>query len=139
MARKIPIEVFKTRNNGWGARCPVRILRGTVLGFYTGYVESTFSFAIGEWLDFNLLQESYVSALCPVSCERLTEWTFRKRKRLASLTPDEREYSFDLDIRDDEAGLEAYSVCAYYEGEKENNCDIKYSNFCQGNWTRFVK
>ncbi|KAL5528295.1 hypothetical protein ACEPAF_7431 [Sanghuangporus sanghuang] len=79
--RSIPIQVFKTRRNGWGARSPVHIPRGTILGFYTG-----------------------------------------RREQLARLPADEREYSFDLDIRDDEEGLPRYSVCAYKEG----------------NWTRFV-
>ncbi|KAJ7288457.1 hypothetical protein C8J57DRAFT_1280309 [Mycena rebaudengoi] len=34
--RKILIEVFKTENRGWGARAPVDVERGTVLGMYTG-------------------------------------------------------------------------------------------------------
>ncbi|KAL5507142.1 hypothetical protein ACEPAH_6598 [Sanghuangporus vaninii] len=78
--RSIPIQIFKTRRNGWGARSPVHVPRGTILGFYTG-----------------------------------------RREQLARLPADEREYSFDLDIRDDEEGLPRYSVCAYKEG----------------NWTRF--
>ncbi|KAL5523914.1 hypothetical protein ACEPAG_8087 [Sanghuangporus baumii] len=82
--RSIPIQVFKTRRNGWGARSPVHIPRGTILGFYTGKI--------------------------------------LRREHLARLPADEREYSFDLDIRDDEEDLPRYSVCAYREG----------------NWTRFV-
>ncbi|EJD03144.1 SET domain-containing protein [Fomitiporia mediterranea MF3/22] len=83
--RKVPIEIFKTRNNGWGARSPVAIRKGTVLGLYTGKI--------------------------------------MKREDLANLTKDMREYTFDLDIRDDDPDLEErYSICAYAEG----------------NWTRFV-
>ncbi|KAF8882347.1 hypothetical protein CPB85DRAFT_1339612 [Mucidula mucida] len=38
LPRQIPIEVFKTDrpNCGWGARSPVTVERGTVLGIYTG-------------------------------------------------------------------------------------------------------
>ncbi|OAX38927.1 SET domain-containing protein [Rhizopogon vinicolor AM-OR11-026] len=34
--RDIPIEIFKTRRCGWGARSTVRLPRGKVLGIYTG-------------------------------------------------------------------------------------------------------
>ncbi|KAJ7769163.1 hypothetical protein DFH07DRAFT_807059 [Mycena maculata] len=34
--RKIPIEVFKTAQCGWGARAPLDVERGRVLGVYTG-------------------------------------------------------------------------------------------------------
>jgi histone-lysine N-methyltransferase SUV39H len=36
--RDVPIEIFKTRRCGWGARCTVGLPRGKVLGFYTGFV-----------------------------------------------------------------------------------------------------
>ena len=35
--RQFPIEIFKTKNCGWGARATVAIERGRVLGVYTGY------------------------------------------------------------------------------------------------------
>lgn len=34
--RDIPIEIFKTKQCGWGARCPVALPKGKVLGIYTG-------------------------------------------------------------------------------------------------------
>ncbi|KAJ7667552.1 SET domain-containing protein [Mycena polygramma] len=34
--RRVPIEVFKTARCGWGVRLPVDVVRGTVLGVYTG-------------------------------------------------------------------------------------------------------
>ncbi|KAF8874408.1 hypothetical protein BD779DRAFT_1566606 [Infundibulicybe gibba] len=34
--RDVPIEIFKTRNRGWGVRSPVHVERGKVLGIYTG-------------------------------------------------------------------------------------------------------
>ncbi|RDB30047.1 Histone-lysine N-methyltransferase, H3 lysine-9 specific, partial [Hypsizygus marmoreus] len=34
--RDVPIEIFKTNNRGWGARAPVDIEKGKVLGIYTG-------------------------------------------------------------------------------------------------------
>lgn len=37
--RQIPVQIFKTSNNrGWGARVPVDLVKGQVLGLYTGYV-----------------------------------------------------------------------------------------------------
>ena len=37
--RRIPIEIFKTRECGWGVRSGVDIEEGRVLGIYTGWVE----------------------------------------------------------------------------------------------------
>ncbi|KAJ7851467.1 SET domain-containing protein [Mycena leptocephala] len=34
--RCVPIEVFKTARCGWGVRAPIDVVRGTVLGVYTG-------------------------------------------------------------------------------------------------------
>ncbi|KAL6300298.1 hypothetical protein BKA93DRAFT_541061 [Sparassis latifolia] len=34
--REVPIEIFRTRDCGWGVRCPVDLVRGKVLGVYTG-------------------------------------------------------------------------------------------------------
>ncbi|TFK88531.1 SET domain-containing protein [Polyporus arcularius HHB13444] len=34
--RDVVIEIFRTRKCGWGARCPVALPRGKVLGIYTG-------------------------------------------------------------------------------------------------------
>lgn len=34
--RDIPIEIFKTKQCGWGARCPYALPKGKVLGIYTG-------------------------------------------------------------------------------------------------------
>ncbi|KAG1832047.1 hypothetical protein EV424DRAFT_1369422 [Suillus variegatus] len=34
--RDIPIEIFKTKQCGWGARCPIALPKGKVLGIYTG-------------------------------------------------------------------------------------------------------
>ncbi|KAJ7937867.1 hypothetical protein B0H13DRAFT_1943488 [Mycena leptocephala] len=34
--RRIPIEIFKTENCGWGVRTSVTLVRGQVLGLYTG-------------------------------------------------------------------------------------------------------
>ncbi|KIM46578.1 hypothetical protein M413DRAFT_65153 [Hebeloma cylindrosporum] len=34
--RDVPIEIFKTRNRGWGARATVAVKRGKPLGIYTG-------------------------------------------------------------------------------------------------------
>ncbi|KAG1756670.1 SET domain-containing protein [Suillus paluster] len=34
--RDVPIEIFKTKQCGWGARCRVALPRGKVLGIYTG-------------------------------------------------------------------------------------------------------
>ncbi|KAF7324943.1 SET-domain-containing protein [Mycena kentingensis (nom. inval.)] len=34
--REVPIHIFKTVGRGWGARCPKPILKGTVIGLYTG-------------------------------------------------------------------------------------------------------
>jgi histone-lysine N-methyltransferase SUV39H len=36
--RRIPIEIFKTESRGWGVRTSVALVRGQVLGLYTGYV-----------------------------------------------------------------------------------------------------
>ncbi|KAH8120152.1 hypothetical protein DFH11DRAFT_36604 [Phellopilus nigrolimitatus] len=36
--RKIPLEIFKTQNNGWGVRPSVDVPMGTVLGLYTGKI-----------------------------------------------------------------------------------------------------
>jgi hypothetical protein len=36
--RDVPIEVFKTKQCGWGARCPVALPKGKVLGIYMGFV-----------------------------------------------------------------------------------------------------
>ncbi|KAF9010978.1 SET domain-containing protein [Hymenopellis radicata] len=36
--RQIPIEIFKTKRCGWGARSSVSVNRGNVLGVYTGEV-----------------------------------------------------------------------------------------------------
>ncbi len=35
--RDVPIEIFKTKTCGWGARATVDVPRGKVLGIYTGY------------------------------------------------------------------------------------------------------
>ncbi|KAG2158223.1 uncharacterized protein EDB93DRAFT_1077341 [Suillus bovinus] len=34
--RDIPIEIFKTKQCGWGARCPIGLPKGKVMGIYTG-------------------------------------------------------------------------------------------------------
>ncbi|KAJ6494069.1 SET domain-containing protein, partial [Mycena vitilis] len=34
--RRIPVQVFKTEKRGWGARIPVDLKRGRVVGLYTG-------------------------------------------------------------------------------------------------------
>ncbi|KAJ7244382.1 hypothetical protein B0H12DRAFT_1129251 [Mycena haematopus] len=34
--RQIPVQIFKTMKRGWGARLPVDIVRGRVVGLYTG-------------------------------------------------------------------------------------------------------
>nr|GAT51820.1 SET-domain-containing protein [Mycena chlorophos] len=34
--RQIPIQIIKTRERGWGVRCPVPLPKGKVLGLYTG-------------------------------------------------------------------------------------------------------
>ncbi|KAJ6570348.1 hypothetical protein B0H10DRAFT_2237912 [Mycena sp. CBHHK59/15] len=34
--RRVPIQIFKTEKRGWGARVPVDLVRGRVLGLYTG-------------------------------------------------------------------------------------------------------
>ncbi|KAJ7210293.1 hypothetical protein C8J57DRAFT_1608119 [Mycena rebaudengoi] len=34
--RQIPAQIFKTEKRGWGARLPVDIVRGHVVGLYTG-------------------------------------------------------------------------------------------------------
>ena len=44
LARQIPIEIFKTRTTGWGGRSSVDVEKGTVLGIYTGCVQSTLLF-----------------------------------------------------------------------------------------------
>ncbi|KAJ7854420.1 hypothetical protein B0H14DRAFT_2756431 [Mycena olivaceomarginata] len=36
LPRNIPIQIFKTQERGWGARAPVNLTRGQVLGLYTG-------------------------------------------------------------------------------------------------------
>ncbi|KAG7093933.1 hypothetical protein E1B28_007567 [Marasmius oreades] len=38
LPRKVPIEIFKTRKCGWGARSSVDVEKGTVLGLYTGKI-----------------------------------------------------------------------------------------------------
>ncbi|KAJ7850471.1 hypothetical protein B0H13DRAFT_1644489, partial [Mycena leptocephala] len=35
--RRIPIEIFKTEKRGWGVRTSNALVRGQVLGLYTGY------------------------------------------------------------------------------------------------------
>ncbi|KAJ7863667.1 SET domain-containing protein [Mycena leptocephala] len=39
--RRIPIEIFKTESRGWGVRTSVTLVRGQVLGRYTGRREKT--------------------------------------------------------------------------------------------------
>ncbi|KAJ7721111.1 SET domain-containing protein, partial [Mycena metata] len=34
--RRIPVHIFKTDKRGWGARVPVNLVRGRVIGIYTG-------------------------------------------------------------------------------------------------------
>ncbi|KAJ7474751.1 SET domain-containing protein [Mycena latifolia] len=34
--RKVPVQIFKTEKRGWGARIPVDLVRGRVVGLYTG-------------------------------------------------------------------------------------------------------
>jgi len=48
--RDIPIEIFKTRRCGWGARCTIGIPRGKVLGIYTG--------SVLVWICLHLLKRS---------------------------------------------------------------------------------
>ncbi|KAJ7869478.1 hypothetical protein B0H14DRAFT_2727320 [Mycena olivaceomarginata] len=38
--RQIPIEIFKTAKRGWGVRTTVSLVRGQVLGIYTGFLIS---------------------------------------------------------------------------------------------------
>ena len=42
--RRIPLQVFKTPNCGWGVRPAVRVPRGTLIGLYSGRVIASFSF-----------------------------------------------------------------------------------------------
>ncbi|KAJ7202056.1 SET domain-containing protein [Mycena pura] len=35
--RQIPVQIFKTEKRGWGARMPVDLVRGQIVGLYTGY------------------------------------------------------------------------------------------------------
>lgn len=35
--RNVPIEVFRTRDCGWGARATIDLAKGKVVGIYTGY------------------------------------------------------------------------------------------------------
>ncbi|KAF8476937.1 hypothetical protein BDZ91DRAFT_769233 [Kalaharituber pfeilii] len=39
--RKIPLEIFKTENKGWGLRCPQRIPKGTFIDTYPGELITT--------------------------------------------------------------------------------------------------
>ncbi|KAJ7827136.1 SET domain-containing protein [Mycena olivaceomarginata] len=36
LPRRIPVQIFKTEKRGWGARIPVDVVRGRVVGLYTG-------------------------------------------------------------------------------------------------------
>ncbi|KAF9269032.1 SET domain-containing protein [Marasmius fiardii PR-910] len=38
LPRKVPVEIFKTRKCGWGARASMYVEKGTVLGLYTGKI-----------------------------------------------------------------------------------------------------
>ncbi|KAI5122613.1 hypothetical protein M0805_004824 [Coniferiporia weirii] len=83
--RKIPLDIFKTPDNGWGVRPTVDVPKGTVLGKYTGLV--------------------------------------MKRETASSLAPPKKDYTFDLDARDNDPDCtDRYTICAY----------------SAGNWTRFV-
>ncbi|KAJ6555200.1 hypothetical protein DFH09DRAFT_574809 [Mycena vulgaris] len=34
--RQVPVQIFKTEQRGWGARIPIDLVRGRVIGIYTG-------------------------------------------------------------------------------------------------------
>ncbi|THH11195.1 hypothetical protein EW145_g786 [Phellinidium pouzarii] len=83
--RKIPLNIFKTTNNGWGVRPSVDVRKGTVLGLYTGLI--------------------------------------MKRETVTNLPPEWKDYTFDLDARDDDPDCtDKHTICAY----------------SAGNWTRFI-
>lgn len=39
--RDVPLEIFKTEGKGWGVRASVDVVRGKVLGMYSGFVSLT--------------------------------------------------------------------------------------------------
>ncbi|EGN99339.1 hypothetical protein SERLA73DRAFT_73872 [Serpula lacrymans var. lacrymans S7.3] len=58
--RDVPIEVFKTRNTGWGARAVVPVEAGKVLGIYTG--------TLTRREDVENLPESHMGYLFDLDC-----------------------------------------------------------------------
>ncbi|KAJ7251884.1 hypothetical protein C8J57DRAFT_1520205 [Mycena rebaudengoi] len=46
--RQLPAQIFKTEKRGWGARLPVDIVRGHVVGLYTGRASYCFDLDINE-------------------------------------------------------------------------------------------
>ena len=117
--RKIPIDIFKTTDRGWGARPLCDVRKGTVLGMYTGYdpyfnyIDST---ADWEWC----CQESNVISSFSFSWQYLT--VLRRRCEAEELDDEERTFCFDLDgqenlYEDGSDQLQAYTVTSWMCGK----------------------
>ncbi|KAK6980585.1 hypothetical protein R3P38DRAFT_3072947 [Favolaschia claudopus] len=83
LPRTIPIEIFKTAERGWAARSAVPLVRGQVLGLYTGLIISrtTASKLIGAdaayifQLDMDEPQDADPSLVYSVDAFRSGNWT----------------------------------------------------------------
>ncbi|KAJ7171171.1 hypothetical protein C8R46DRAFT_993344 [Mycena filopes] len=106
--RKFPIEIFKTPHCGWGVRTPVNIVKGMVLGVYTGK------------LMYVLHDNHNHSRLIGL---------FSPRAEAAKLKGKAKEYCFDLDYNSDPNSKEPQPKI----GDLYTVDSYKY-----GNWTRFI-
>ncbi|CDO70933.1 hypothetical protein BN946_scf184829.g41 [Trametes cinnabarina] len=117
LPRDTPIEVFRTRNRGWGARATVPLVRGKVVGIYTGSLVSIIRTEIVALADTPAVtQAAHLSG--PHS-----------RRADADRRVDDRgSYLFDLDVHEGS------------DDDEDDNATDKYSvdGYAYGNWTRFV-
>ncbi|KAG8933011.1 hypothetical protein FRC02_000198 [Tulasnella sp. 418] len=136
--RTIPIEIYETQQCGWGVRCPDRLPKGTVLGFFTGKIITREKAARLE----QYRRQEYIDRQEYLAQERerqSSEDSGRSKRRGREFREDEedpefmdrRDYIFDIDaeeLRDDDedtathAPMQKYSVDAW----------------ASGNWTRFI-
>ena len=104
LPRDFPIQIFKTVKYGWGARCPVDLVKGKVLGIYSGML---------MFVPFKLLSTFFSHFL----------ESYRSREFACKRNGEVNAYSFDLDARElhDDNGedddLAKYTIDARDYGE----------------------
>ncbi|KAJ6543471.1 hypothetical protein B0H10DRAFT_2135171 [Mycena sp. CBHHK59/15] len=121
--RQIHVQIFKTDKRGWGARAPVSLLRGQVVGMYAGLLMLVYSLCHLVFF-FDV----------PLSS---------RREEADKLSGSRASYCFDIDINEDmdEATPDpAYSVDAYGCGKTKLSIARRARSpiHFPGNWTRFL-